>query len=193
MEINEFFDFSSKMVKSTFHADAIGIPIGAHDDLIGGKYTGLDFPVIFMQTYGHKLTDLLDTGYDPLYLISDRLRSILEENELTGWKCFPIRIFDKKRNEVLGYHGFSITGRCGPIDHKKATIIEKCQIPEWPVRKYYKGLYVGLDKWDGSDFFIPEKSAWPIITKRTADLIKKNKITNIVIQNLADIECAVRD
>ena len=193
MEITEFFDFRSKFVTTTFQASAIGIPIGAHDDLIVGKYTGLDFPIIFMQEYGHKLTDILDTGYPPLYLISDRMKTILEENDLTGWKCFPVRVFDKKKKEVLGYHGFSIVGRCGPIDHKKATIIEKRLLPEWPLRKYHKGLYVGLDKWDGTDFFIPENSAWPIITKRTADLLKKNKITNICIRNLADIECDVGD
>ena len=193
MEISDFFDFHSKMVTTTFQASAIGIPNGAQKELIIGEYKGIDFPVIFMQRYGHKLTDILGTGYPPLYLISDRMKTILEENNLTGWKCFLVRVFDKKKNEVLGYHGFSITGRCGPIDDKKATIIEKRRIPEWPIRKFYKGLYVGLDKWDGTDFFIPEKSAWPIITKRTADLLKKNKITNLRMENLADIECEVRD
>jgi len=193
MEISDFFDFTSKLVTTTFQASAIGIPKDGARNLTLGEYSGIDFPVIFMQGYGHKLTDILDTGYVSFYLISDRMKTILEENGLTGWKCFPIRLFDKKKNEVLGYHGFSITGCCGPIDDKKATIIEKRRAPDWPIRKFYKGLYVGLDKWDGTDFFIPEKSVWPIITKRTADLLKKNKITNLRMENLADIECEVRD
>jgi hypothetical protein len=193
MEINEFFDFSSKLVSSTFQASAIGIPNDGARNLTLGEYAGIDFPIIFMQSYGHKLTDILDTGYVSFYLISDRMKTILEENGLTGWKCFPVRIFDKKRNEVLGYHGFSITGRCGPIDREMATIIEKQRAPGWPMSKFYKGLYVGLDNWDNTDFFIPEKSAWLIITKRAADALKKNKITNLRMENLADIESEVRD
>jgi hypothetical protein len=191
MEINEFFDFSSKLVSSTFQAGAIGIPKGAQGELIMGEYAGIDFPVIFMQEYGHKLTDILDTGYTSLCLISDRLKILLEENGFTGWKCFPIRLFDKKKNEVLGYHGFSITGRCGPIDRTKSTIIEKQRASGWPMRKFYKGLYIGLDTWDNTDFFIPKGSAWPIITKKVADVLKKNKITNLCMENLADIECEV--
>jgi len=30
-----------------------------------------------------------------IIFISDRLKILLEENQLTGWKTFPIKIYDK--------------------------------------------------------------------------------------------------
>ena len=197
MEISEFFDFHSKLVSSTFQAHATGLPtsdkISARLQLVMGDYKGIDFPVVFVQAYGHKLTDILDTGYPSLYIISDKLKILLGENHFTGWKTYPIRLFDKKNNEIFGYHGFSITGRCGPIDEKKSPIIERRPVPEGPIWKFYKGLYIGLDQWDKTDFFYPQGSTWAVITTRVAECLKKNKITNLRMQSLADIEDSVRD
>ena len=49
----------------------------------------------------------------------------MEENNPTGWKIYPIKLYDKKDNEVLGYHGLSVTGKCASIDYSKSEIIEK--------------------------------------------------------------------
>ncbi|HRD54959.1 MAG TPA: hypothetical protein PLC42_01035, partial [Parachlamydiaceae bacterium] len=111
-----FFEFSSKYVSSTFMA--------CYDDkinelnLIKGDYIDVNFPIIFKHEEGKKLTDILDTGYVGLFLISDKLKVFLEKNQLTGWKTFPIKIYDKKKIEISGYHGFSIIGRCKSIYYK---------------------------------------------------------------------------
>ncbi len=114
--MKDFFDFSSKLLSSTFQAGPIELKkdengIDDEYNLIKGIYNGINFPVIFKQDSGKKLTDVLDTGWSPLYLISDRMKSILEDCQITGWKMFPIKLYNKKKNEILGYHGFSITGR----------------------------------------------------------------------------------
>ena len=193
MEIKDFFRFRSDHRSSTFQGSAVNIGrnkdgVSNRDNLILGKYEGINFPVGFKEERGKKLVDILGTGWPNLYLISDRMKLILEENKLTGWKTFPITVYDKKKNEILGYHGFSVTGRCGPIDYTKAEIIETRAIPEGPLYKAYKGLYVGLDKWDGSDFFIPENSRCFIINTKTAEILKEDKITNIQLDNLTEIE-----
>ena len=193
MEIRNFFDFSSKPLSSTLQAHPVGLKtdengVSDHSKLIKGQFSGIDFPVIFKQEYGKKLTDILNTGAAGFFLISDRMKKILEENNLTGWKTFPIKLYDKKRNEIFGYHGFSTVGRCGPIDYEKAEIIEKRRVPAGPLCKFYKGLHVGLDEWDGNDFFIPDETYGTIITQRAADVLKINKITNMHLVNLADIE-----
>ena len=95
---------------------------------------------------------------------------------------------DKKGQEIQGYHGLSIVGRCGKIDYSKSEIIEKRLVPNAPLGKYYKGSYVSLDEWDGSDFFLPEKYFGIIITSRAAEVLKRNKLTNIRLENLAEIE-----
>lgn len=187
MEVKDFFDFHSKFVSSTVQAH----PVGIHDhwNLIKGNYKGIDFPVIFKQEYGKNLKDILDTGAASLYLISERMKNILEENLLTGWQTYPIKLYDKRENEILGYHGFSITGKCGPTIYDNCEIIEKRRVPNGPICKFYKGVFI--DEWDGSDFFTPEKTYNTFITKKTADILKKNKITNLELENLAEMEIEV--
>lgn len=199
MDIKDFYSFGSKLSSSTVQANPIGLkefhPIDPnkrylYDELrlIQGDYLNISFPVIFKQEYGKKLEDILDTGWASLFLISDKMKAVLEENALTGWKTFAVKVLDKKGQEIQGYHGLSITGRCGKIDYSKSEIIEKRLVPNAPLGKYYKGLHVGLDKWGGSDFFLPEKYFGIIITSKTAEVLKKNKLTNIRLENLGEIE-----
>jgi hypothetical protein len=103
-----FFDFNSKNVGSTFQASPIELRNKGkiiYNSLIFGKYKGINFPVIFKQTEGKKPTDILDTGYTSLFLISNKLKTVLEANHFTGWKIYPIKLYDKKENEIEGYFG----------------------------------------------------------------------------------------
>lgn len=189
METNDLFSFGSKLVSSTVQAHAIGLKRnedGSNDhwNLSKGNYKGINFPVIFKQDSGKNFTDILDTGWPGLFLISDRLKGILEENRLTGWQTFPIKLYDKKGNEISGYHGFSIIGHSGPTNYEKSEIIETRHVPTGPICHYYKGVRV--DNWDGTDFFTPDKTYHNFISKRAAEILKKNKITNLRLENLAE-------
>lgn len=195
MGIEKFYTFSSKLSSSTIQAHVISLSdkedsSGLFDQhrLIQGEYDGISFPVIFKQEYGKKLEDVLDTGWPSLFLISDKMKAILEESALTGWQTFEVRLLDKKGQELQGYHGLSITGRCGKIDFSKSEIIEKRLASNAPLVKYYKGLHIGLDKWGNNDFFLPEKYFGIIITGRAAEVLKTSKLTNIRLENLGEIE-----
>ncbi|MEP6850584.1 MAG: DUF1629 domain-containing protein [Acidobacteriota bacterium] len=195
MDIKDFFELGSKLVSSTVQAHPIGLrPTGKLDDigdayrLLKGEFASIQFPVTFRQEYGTRLCDALDTGYPGLYLISNRMKSALEAAELTGWTTFPIRLLDKQGNDIDGYQGFSVTGRCGPIDVSKSQIIEKRLVPNGPLCIYYKGLHVGLDRWDGRDFFLPKRNYGTIVTTKGATIIKSSRLTNIRLTNLTDIE-----
>ena len=191
MDIKDFYDFGSRLVSSTMQVDAISLE-GGLNPLIYGDYEGISFPIVFKHEYGSKLRDILDTGWASLHLISDSLKELLETNGLTGWKTFPVKVLTKKNEEIPGYQGFSITGRCGAIDYKKGELIKKRLIPGGPLWKSRKGVYIGLDQWDGSDFFIPKESRWIVVSQRAAELLKKSKLTNIELRNLAEIELAQR-
>lgn len=190
MNINKFYNLDEKLSSATLQAHSISLKNIENDikNLLKGNYNDICFPVVFKQVYGKRLDDIIRTGTGLLFLMSDRMKTVLEENKLTGWKAFPVKVLDKKDNEIKGYHGFSILGRCGPIDYSKCEIIEKRLVPTGPLGKYYKGLYVGLDQWDGSDFFLPEGTFHIIASQNAANIIKKNKLTNVVFENLADIE-----
>ncbi|GHU69179.1 hypothetical protein FACS189413_07610 [Bacteroidia bacterium] len=195
MDISKFYILSEKLSGATLQAHPVGLNFKEDDNgfddvirLLMGDYIDIKFPVIFKQAYGKRLDDIIRTGHAVLFLISDKMKAVLEENALTGWKTFAVKVLDKKGQEIQGYHGLSITGRCGKIDYSKSEIIEKRLVPNAPLGKYYKGLHIGLDKWDGSDFFLPEKYFGTIITSRAAEVLKKNKLTNIRLENLTEIE-----
>jgi hypothetical protein len=188
MDAHIFFDLMSKLSSYTFQV----CPVNSNIDelqLIKGNYQGIDFPVAFKQDSGTKLLDILDTGFPGFFIISERVRTILEKNGLTGWKVFPIKLCDKKGNEITGYHGFSVTGQCGPISYKKSEIIEKRRVPHGPLCKFYKGIFI--DDWDGTDFFTPDGTYQTFITQRTAEIFKKNKITNVSLKSLAESEISI--
>jgi hypothetical protein len=200
MDIKDFYRFGSKYTSSNVQVHSVGLkefyPIDPdkkysfdENRLIQGDYDGISFPIVYKQSeYGKKFQDVLDTGWTGLYLISDKMKTVFENNQLTGWKIFAVKVLNKQGEEIQGYHGLSITGRCGERDTSKSEIIMKQFVPNGPLIKYYKGLYVGLDKWDGCDFVLEEKTIGAIVTRKAADTLKKNKITNIRLENLADIE-----
>jgi hypothetical protein len=189
MNSSIFFSFSSKLISSTFQVHLADSKIDQYK-LIKGNYTEINFPIIFKQKYGHKLLDIIDTGCVGLFLISDKLKTVLENNSLTGWKIFSIEVYDKKDNLVLGYHGLSVTGRCESASFNQSKIIEKQFISTGPICKYYKGI--SITQWDGTDFFSPKTKYQTFITQKAANLLKKNKITNMQIENITEYEVDIR-
>ena len=187
MNIKDFYFFGSKLLSTTFQASPENISLD-ENSLILGIFDNIDFPVIFRQEYGKKITDMLDTGFVSLFLISDKMLRVLEENKITGWETYPVKVYDKKGNEVEGYHGFSITGRSGPVNYDNSEIIKKQLAPKGPPSKYYKGLYFGYEEWDGSDFFITKGSFHIIVTKKVVQAVKKAQLTNIRFECLKDFE-----
>lgn len=190
-----FFELSSKHASSTFKAHAIELdktpdPSGKllrdHDRLIYGDYSGITFPVAFAHVQGIKMRDILDTGWVSLYLISERLKCLLEENNLTGWKTFQIKLFKKNGVEILGYYGFSIIGRAGFFNFNSSEIVHKSRTEHAPLRKYYKGLQI--TNWDHSDFFLCQGSKFIFVTSQVSDVLKKYKIDNVTLTNIFDIE-----
>lgn len=159
-------------------------------DLLYGRYNDIEFPLICQQKKGYggkKFTDFLNTGYPNFYPISDNVLNLLVENNITGWKTYPIKVYDKFGSEIPGYHGLSITGRCKDVD--LSLLNEKVDyqyIKDGPVYQYYKGFPLDLSTWDGSDMFLLSGTAYHFCTRKVYDIFKKNKISNIVYENVMD-------
>lgn len=188
--ISLFYKFSSKLSGNCFQASP-NFDTGLNwdvSDLIKGKYEKFNFPIIFKQDGGEKLYDLLDTGFISLYLISEKFKNLLIKYNFTGWKSYPISMYNKKGIVIDGYSGFSVIGTSGKIDYTKSKIIEKSTVPNGPVSKYYIGEYFGLDEWDGSDFFIPKGHHRINCTMRVKEVLLKEKITHLRLVNLMEIE-----
>jgi hypothetical protein len=87
--------------------------INIREQLLLGDYpAGLEFPVEYIVTENGKMTDVLEMRYPPMFLISDHVKQVFEENGLTGWKAFDVVVWKKGgEQQVSGYNGFTVTGR----------------------------------------------------------------------------------
>ena len=155
-----------------------------HHQLLYGNDAGsypsyIAFPVVYRHFEGNRMCDMLDMRFDGhCFLISDRMKQLLEVNHITGWKSFPVLLFDKKGNEISGYNGFTVIGRGGEMDF----LLPPEQIPFAEDRSY---VHWRKEQWDGSDIFriFPN---YLVITSRTKDILKKNKITSAEYRPLSD-------
>ncbi|UJP65150.1 imm11 family protein [Mongoliitalea daihaiensis] len=189
----------TKLSSNSFIVNSIDLKGDVYDQgkthamlLLEGQFESFKFPIKFKHVSGKRHCDLVGTGWGVLFLISDRMKLILEENNLTGWKSFPVDIFDETGDKIQNlYHGFSIVGRSGSIDYKKSEVIERRLVSTGPLCKYYKGVYPDMDSWDGSDFFLPQNHWGIVITERVKKILTNHKLANIEFSNLADLEVGV--
>ena len=140
--------------------------------------------VIYAPCLGKRFFDfnMVAAGLD---LISERVYNLLMDNNITGWKGIPAVIY---KHEDLKYYLLTITGRCGPIDKSKTTVVDNTTFIPGQTTKMYQGLFFSEDSWDGSDMFVAEYVNFTFITEKVQKLLKKNKVTNIIIENIKEFQ-----
>lgn len=148
----------------------------------------------FIALGGKKFWDVVTAGQGLLFAISERVVRLLQDNNITGCKFYPITI---KGHEDLKYYLLTITGKCGPLDDSKAVFIETLSGPETKIQNsnitipkqhfsVMKGKSVRLETWDGCDFFLVENTLESLVTERVKDLFKKHRINNVYLEDLKD-------
>ena len=60
------------------------------------------------------------------------------------------------------------------------------------VIRLYKGATIDLSKWDKSDFVVPKVLKGITITKKVAELLEKNKISNLSLDNMTEVGMNVK-
>ena len=188
MSLNKFHMFESTFLQTPVCMSSNKLSWEDCNKIVKGEISNLDLPIILNQSSGKKWTDVLAPSSASMYIVSNKFINLMEEKEIVGWSKYPIKIFDKKGNEVFGYNGFSVTGRCGKVDLSKSKIVKKRLMSTSPLSEYYRGLHIDLETWDGSDFFIPEDSLHIIITDRVKHILENNNISNLDLKNLTDLE-----
>jgi hypothetical protein len=124
-------------------------------------------------------------------LISLKFKKVLEDNRLTGWRTFNIKLVDRKGVPVIGYYWLIVDGKCGPLDEKRGEIVEREHVRYGgEVTKYETeiGYYFSEDSWDGSDFFQPQNTELYFVTSRAKQILEKNKITNALFRKITEVE-----
>ena len=206
VELSEIYEFGSRLTRGEVEFDAmeewnwscsaetfkrLGGRIENREYLDAmltmGSYEGISFPLEFRHKCGKRYYDILHIGYASLFLVSDRFLEVLETNHFTGWKSYPVRLFEKNGTEVFGYNGFSVTGKAGKIDWEKSEVVQiPGPIDETITYPYYKGIPIDMSKWDGSDIFMAEGCRFYFSTEKVYKVLKKAKITNIEFERTTE-------
>lgn len=119
---------------------------------------------------GRKLYDIVGFQDTSNFAISERLYNILQEYQITGWKGYEIKIDGITEK----YYGFQVVGKCGKLDR--------------PIEAgFYKGFKFDYNSWDNSDLFSPEGTTLLFCVEKVHDLMMKNKITNIMLTDIAEV------
>lgn len=175
-------DLFDKALKQGLFGEDSGREI--HNQLMFGDFDTKEypsyiyFPVSFHQSEGKVLREALDMRALHPILISDNLQNILADNQITGWRSYPVLVYDKKGNEIPGYNGFTVTGRGGEVKF----LMDKDRIP-YDNRKPF--IQWDKSQWDGSDFFWA-KPLYLFATKRVQDVFKREKIKYLRLSPLSD-------
>ena len=127
--------------------------------------------------------DVIWTTSVAFLVVSQRFIDILLDNRFTGWSTYPVEVYSKAGELLPGYFGFSVGGRCGPIEYEKSQVIYE-DMPGGRVPSY-KGLYFDPDSWDGSDFFMPsDRGGWKLTLEPVKRALEKAKVRNIRFKRL---------
>ena len=134
-------------------------------------------PVKFVRSMGGRPQDIVTCEYVVIWLVSDKVVNLLRGEGITGWRTFPVEVTGKGGTPITGYHGFAVTGRCGPVDPRRSVpAILPPLVPGGPARHQRLGLYFDLNTWDGSDVFVPANIDRVFVVRRVKEVLERNKI-----------------
>lgn len=148
-----------------------------------------------LSEQGTKWHDILTTSSQSVKIVSERVVNGIKEAGLTGIDFYPITSINAKPNKRLldidppNYYWFIITGTVkARLERDDGTPIEFNQdrgIYEFSMKHVGKAkrYVLDMDSWDGSDFIYISTviNAHRFFSERFAELIKKNKWTNFVV------------
>jgi len=159
-------------------------------ELVKGEYQNFAEPLEFEYSSGISWTDFLQPVSVGMYLISSRVIRILEENNISGWTSYTIKIKDRNNRYVEDYVGFSVKGKSGSLVYKRESFFFRQFNSQSPKVKYIRGAQIEEDSWDGCDFFIPSNSLHIIVTEKVMNVFSEFNISNVDFHNLKDLEIA---
>lgn len=144
---------------------------------------------VFRHVSGSATYDLIGTGHAGLYLLSEKVFSVLEQNAFTGWANYTVEVYNRYGREVTGYSGLVVTGRCGVLLNEKSDRVwREPRVPDGKRYQAWMGLYFDPQAWDGSDVFSPDKTMHVIVNQAVKTALEEAGVTNIGIERLTEIE-----
>ena len=191
-DYRRFYALGERFARGTFRVHALGeLPGGDPLALTRGQINPKE-PVCFHHDEGSRLKDHIGTTWALLHLVSDRFLGVLDG--FSGWRVYPVEVYDKDGELVPGYHGLAVNGRCGPIDDDLSPVmVLPPPVPQGEAMPHRIGIRFWPETWDGSDVFMPEGSGWVLVRQEVRDALTAAKITGIDLYRITEIELLLSD
>jgi hypothetical protein len=146
-------------------------------------------PLALEPALGTKPLDLVVGTDIATKLISEATIEVLRSFGCTGWATYPVEFRDRQGKQVHGFHGFSVRGRCGPLDPSDRREWQPPRVPGGPSYEAWVGLSFSPSSWDGSDMFMArDQTLFVFATERVRDAIQSAKLRNFEFQAIAEIK-----
>jgi len=113
--------------------------------------------------------DLVGTYDAILFLISPAFAMALDAFGTKGWGAIPVDIpgVDNGLSLLVG------TGRVGPIIRASE---------DAPVGDYKFGRFLGTERWDGTDLFVPDNENVILVTDNLAAHLRRSHLSNLELE-----------
>ncbi len=121
----------------------------------------------FKVVKGKKWYDFIPFADSFNFAISERIKIAFEENNLTGWSCFPIIIDDYPDEK---YFVFQVLTFAGELLNKEA-------LSNYETSKHE----FDINTWNGDDIFTLSGTINIVCNKKTKDILVKLTATNFEI------------
>lgn len=163
-----------KLLRGEYHPDSLVIT-----HLEGGKESG----------------DLIWNHVNDPFCISEKVKDLLIENDVSGVKFIPTIVKNKnKKQNSTQYYTVIISGRVDNIDYLNSDIKFIKQNGWVKESAHFIGKKFDVESWDSTDFFMERadsegnSNCHIYVSKKVVDLLKKYKVRNILFEKLSDYE-----
>ena len=143
-------------------------------------------PIRIVPYGGREPQDFVWTDAAIIRLVSQRVIDLLRQNQIAGWSTYPVQLYDRSKNLIEGFAGFSVIGRSGKIDPSLSTPFQK-QFPGG-IFPHFKGCLFEPASWDGSDVFSPEGTAHIFTTRKVLELFEGSKVKNVRYRPITELD-----
>jgi hypothetical protein len=167
---------------------------GSGGSLLDGRrrlrgLTSLHIPVAVEPALGEQPLDLVVGTDIATMLVSTAVVEALRSAGCTGWGTYPVEFRDGHRQRIDGYHGFSVHGRCGPLNPSDRREWQPPRVPGGPRYEAWVGLSFPSESWDGSDVFMAnDETLFVFATERVRDAIRSAKLRNFEFRPIAEVK-----
>ena len=146
-------------------------------------------PWPFVQASGSKLHDIVSSRSLIPFLLSPQAQAALAGAQLRGFAFREAEITLKGGDRVGDTWRWPSSGRAGAIDRSLSERITlPPPIPEGVAMAGIRGLYFGLDEWDGSDVFSPHGAYTVIVTEAVRDAMTAAGLSNVEFLPVVEFE-----